>query len=130
MSEHKHQSIVVLWFKMAYPDYKDCIMSIPNGQILGGKNKFALIKKLKREGFKNGVSDLFIAVPNEGKCGLWIEMKDQGKTYSSVSESQRDHIELMNRMGYDAVWCAGSDEAIDKVSGYMSGLVKKKIVGV
>tara|TARA_R110002012_G_C11479310_1_gene594846 strand:+ start:44 stop:418 length:375 start_codon:yes stop_codon:yes gene_type:complete len=120
MSEHDNQSAVVNWFKLQYPKYKDCIMAIPNGQLLGGRNKFALIKKLKREGFKNGVSDLFIAVPMNGKCGLWVEMKDAGKTRCSVSSEQQAHLDLMISVGYEGIWAAGSDIAIAAIKVYMT----------
>ena len=46
MSEHDHQAAVVSQFKAKYPQYKDCIMAIPNGQMLGGRNKFAAMNKL------------------------------------------------------------------------------------
>ena len=119
MSEHDHQATVVKWFKMQYPQYKDCIMAIPNGQLLGGRNKFALMKKLKKEGFKNGVSDLFVAVPMNGKCGLWVEMKDAGKTRCSVSNDQQAHLDLMITMGYEGIWAAGSDIAMAAIKVYM-----------
>lgn len=99
-------------------------MAIPNGQLLGGRNNFALINKLKREGFKNGVSDLFIAVPINGKCGLWVEMKDAGKTQCSVSAEQQEHIDLMRDMGYEAIWAAGSDIAIAAIKVYMKEAIK------
>jgi hypothetical protein len=119
MSEHHHQVAVVEWFKLQYPEYKDCIMAIPNGQMLGGRNKFALMNKLKKEGFKNGVSDLLIAVPKNGKCGLWVEMKDEGKTRCSVSDDQQDHLDLMIKMGYEGIWAAGSEIAIAAIKVYM-----------
>jgi len=125
MSEHDQQAAVVKWFKMQYPEYKDCIMAIPNGQMLGGRNKFAMMKKLKREGFKNGVSDLFIAVPRQtkhgDKCGLWLEMKDAGKTRCSVSDEQQAHLDLMISMGYEGIWAAGSDIAMAAIKVYMNG---------
>ena len=120
MSEHNHQVAVVDWFKLQYPQYKNCIMAIPNGQMLGGRNKFALMKRLKREGFKNGVSDLLIAVPKNGKYGLWVEMKDQGKTQCSVSTEQQDHLDLMIKMGYEAIWAAGASIAIAAINTYMN----------
>lgn len=121
MSEHDEQSAVVAWFKRQYPPYSHCIMSIPNGQMLGGRNRFAQMKKLKREGFKNGVSDLFIAVPKNDKHGLWVEMKDKGKTASAVSKDQSDHLNLMIGMGYEGIWAAGADIAIAAIKTYMSG---------
>ena len=119
MSEHDHQAAVVSQFKAKYPQYKDCIMAIPNGQMLGGRNKFALMKKLKAEGFKNGVSDLFIAVPRRGRHGLWVEMKDAGKTTCSVSPEQQAHLDLMSKMGYEAIWAAGVDIAMAAIDVYM-----------
>ena len=119
MSEHDHQTAVVEWFKMQYPQYKDCIMAIPNGQLLGGRNKFALMAKLKKEGFKNGVSDLFIAIPMNGKCGLWVEMKDAGKTQCDVKPAQQAHLDLMISMGYEGIWAAGSDIAMAAIKVYM-----------
>tara|TARA_R110000772_G_scaffold263054_1_gene382580 strand:- start:55 stop:417 length:363 start_codon:yes stop_codon:yes gene_type:complete len=120
MSEHDHQAAVVNWFKLQYPQYEKCIMSIPNGQMLGGRNKFALMNKLKKEGFKNGVSDLFIAVPKNGKFGLWIEMKDAGKTQCSVSDDQQAHLDLMISVGYEGIWAAGSVIAIAAIKTYMA----------
>ena len=119
MSEHDHQAAVVKWFKMQYPQNKDCIMAIPNGQMLGGRNRFAQMNKLKKEGFKNGVSDLFITVPMNGKCGLWVEMKDAGKTQSDVKPAQQAHLDLMISMGYEGIWAAGSEIAIAAIKVYM-----------
>lgn len=119
MSEHNQQAAFVEWFKLQYPQYKDCLIAIPNGSYLGGKNKFAQVNKLKSEGFKPGTSDLFIAVPRGGKHGLWIEMKDVKKTLCNVSKEQRDHLELMANMGYEAIWCAGADAAKAATKVYM-----------
>lgn len=124
MSEHSHQVAVVDWFKAQYPKYAGCIIAIPNGAMVARDNKrgnmFARIEKLRREGAKKGASDLFIAVPVDGKSGMWVEMKDHGKTWCSVSQEQRDHIELMLEMGYEAIWASGSDIAIAAIKTYMT----------
>lgn len=122
MSEHDHQVAVVNYFKLQYPRFKGCIMAIPNGQMLGGRSRFALMRKLKKEGFKNGVSDLFIAVPNNGYHGLWIEMKDEGKSLSAMSSHQKEHLDLMICMGYEAICACGSGVAIAAIDVYMAGL--------
>ena len=124
--EHLHQCAVIDWFRMVYPVFSGCLFSIPNGAYLAGDKKRRIIQmvNLKKEGFKNGVSDLLLALPSLDKFGLWVEMKDQGSTYSSVSKDQRDHIALMNSVGYHAVWCAGSSEAIKEIKSYMSSVIK------
>jgi len=121
MAEHDEQVAVVKWFRLQYPKFKGCFFSIPNGSFLAGKpyQRANQMKKLKKEGFKNGVSDLFLAVPKNGYSGLWVEMKDKGKTKCDVSKEQQEHLDLMREMGYGAVWCAGADAAISQIKGYM-----------
>ena len=121
MSEHTQQKMVVKWFKMQYPEYRDCIIAIPNGSHLAGKpsQRYVQAAKLKAEGMKPGTSDLFIAVPLKGKAGLWVEMKDEGKTLCTVSGTQLDHIKLMISVGYSACWAAGFDKAKAIIEDYM-----------
>ncbi len=121
MSEHDEQCNVVAWFKMQYPKYKDCIIAIPNGAHLAGSRvqRAKKMNRMKKEGLKPGCSDLFIAVPAGGKCGLWIEMKDHDKTKSAVKQNQWDHTNLMIKMGYAATWCAGFETAKIVIEKYM-----------
>ena len=123
MAEHEEQVVVVDWFRLQYPQYNGCLFAIPNGASLGGhigarKKK---MDKLKREGFKNGVSDLFLAVPIDDYSGLWVEMKAKGKTKCSLRPEQKDHLDLMQKMGYGAVWCAGAGDAMSKIRVYLGG---------
>jgi len=121
MSEHHEQCAVVSWFKMQYPQYARCIMSIPNGAHLAGtpKQRAQKMAKMKKEGFKPGASDLFIAVPKNGFHGLWLEMKDQGKTISSLSDNQEEHLNDMTDQGYAAYWAAGFEMAERVIRRYM-----------
>jgi len=121
MSEHNHQVTVVQFFHLQYPAYKAMLMAYPSGAIIGGKNKFGLINKMKREGWKKGVPDLFIAVPNEEYHGLFIEMKDDKKSCKPSLE-QVQYINELNSNGYCAQVCWGADDAIELIRQYMAGL--------
>ena len=121
MSEHDEQCAVVKWFKSQYPKYAGCIMAIPNGSHLAGtkQQRFAKVARAKKEGMKNGVSDLFIAVPCGEYHGMWLEMKDKGKTACSVSKEQKEHLALMTEFGYYSVWAAGFDAAKEQIDIYL-----------
>ena len=126
MTEHDEQVAVVRFFKAQYPKYKEYIMSIPNGSVLHkGKPKgkdFARYNWMIAEGFKPGVSDLFIAIPNQSKHGLWIEMK-QTKKPSTLKQNQKEFIDNMNKIGYEAHCAKGCEVAIEIIKEYMKGVV-------
>ena len=121
MSEYTEQCAVISWYRIQYKNYHGCLFAIPNGSFLaGGPAKRAMqMARLKKEGLKKGVSDLFLAVPAGGFHGLFLEMKDVKKTKCSVSSEQRDHIELMDKMGYGAEWAAGFEQAKNIITHYM-----------
>ena len=118
MSESTEQQAVVQWFNMQYPKYR--LISVPNGQMIGGKNKYALIAKYKAEGLTPGVSDLFLCVPRNGYGGLWLEMKAKGKGASSLSDDQALWLSDMEKIGYRAVWAAGFEQAKEIIEEYLS----------
>lgn len=129
MAETHEQQAVVSWFRLAYRNSN--IIAIPNGQWIAGrgKQKYALINKYKAEGLMPGVSDLLICEMRGGFGGLWLEMKDNGKTRASVSQEQRDWIGKMIRSGYRASWASGFDEAKEIVEIYM-GMATVSMWGV
>jgi len=122
MSERDEQIAVMDWWSKAYPKYYECLFSIPNGaQLAGGKaSRARQMNALKAEGLKPGVSDLFLMVSRNGYHGLFIEMKDKGKTKCSVSDTQWEHIRCAREQGYKAEWCAGADKAIELIKEYMN----------
>ena len=118
MSESTEQQAVISWFKLAYPKYR--LISIPNGQMIGGRNRFALINKYKSEGLTPGVSDLFLCTPKNGYSGLWLEMKDKGKSVKNLSKDQAMWLDDMRKQGYMAEWAAGFDEAKEIIKKYLT----------
>ena len=115
MSESQQQSIVIQWFRLNYSDY--IIHSIPNGTHI---KSFAGRMKAKAEGLTKGVSDLFVAVPRGGFGGMYIEMKDKGKTEKSMTPEQKAFIHYAQWVGYKAVCCCGADQAINAIEDYIN----------
>lgn len=115
MSESTEQARVVAYFRAKYPKY--LIFSIPNGTHI---KSHAGRAKAKREGLLSGIPDLMIPAPIDNNwSGLFIEMKDIKKTMCSVSASQKDKLEHLDKLGYYATWCAGADDAIKVIDDYM-----------
>lgn len=120
MSESQEQQAVMQWFRLQYPEYH--LIAIPNGQWIAGmgKRKYALINKYKKEGMTSGVSDLFLCVARKGYHGLWLEMKDRGSTFATVSVVQRSWMLNMKLAGYLAKWAAGFEQAKEIIEEYLN----------
>lgn len=88
--------------------------AIPNG---GARSKREA-GRLKAEGVRAGVSDVFCALPRGGWSGLFIEMKSSTGT---ASKEQRQWLEESNSVGYLGVVCRGADEAFTVWKAYVSG---------
>lgn len=121
-SESQEQQALIQWFRLKYPQHH--MIAIPNGQWIAGegKRRFALINKYKAEGLTPGVSDLFLCVPKNGQHGMWLEMKAQGKTASSLSPAQQQWGCDMINAGYAAVWASGFEEAKEIIEEYLKGV--------
>ncbi len=97
--EHEIQVAFIEWFDMEYPKIKKLLFAIPNGAYLNGNQKQRAIqgKKLKREGMRPGVADLFLSIPSGDLCGLYIETKT--KT-NNQQPSQKEFETLVTSNGY------------------------------
>jgi len=79
----------------------DFLIAIPNG----GKRNIREAQRLKSQGVKSGVSDLFLALPANGFSGLWIEMKAPKTATAKAgtpTQDQIDWLENMAQVGYAA----------------------------
>ena len=123
-SEHAEQVHIFDWIRQnqhRYPQLR-WIHAIPNGAKLTysfnrrGKRYSKEALKLLDEGMTPGVSDIFVPVPAYGFCGMYIELKyDNNKP----TESQKDFMDEMNRRGYLAIACWGSENAIASIGTYL-----------
>lgn len=76
-------------------------------------------QRLKEQGMKPGVPDIFLPCARGVYHGLFIELKRQ--KYSRVSEDQAVWIDRLNRLGYRAVICKGWEAAKAEIVAYLEG---------
>lgn len=114
-SESTEQIAVINWcdtYSIKYPELK-MIFHIPNG---GQRNKIEAAR-LKREGVKAGVPDLFLPISRQGYNGLFIEMKYES---NKATEKQKEWLKKLNREGFKAIVCNGFEEAVSEIEAYIS----------
>lgn len=114
-TEHEEQVHLMTWARLnawKYPALKRLI-AIPNG---GLRNQVVAIK-LRQEGVKPGVSDLFLAHPQGAYAGMWLELK-RAKG-GRVTQNQKDWITDMLAAGYWAMVCHGWDQAREALIEYL-----------
>lgn len=133
-SETNEQATVIDWARTwgAKIDGLDMLFAIPNGAFLagrshkcdhgawcnGGYNHFALVQKLKNEGLKEGVLDLFLSVARHGFKGLYLEMKR--KKGGKLSPEQETFIIRAQEEGYKTVVCEGAEAMIKAITEYLT----------
>lgn len=117
-SESEEQQILIEWATIMARKYPEMglLFHIPNG---GARSK-ATAGKLKAEGVKTGVPDLFLPVAREGFHGLFIEMKIKP---NKTTPNQDKWIAALKEQGYRVEVCYGWREAAKVLEGYI--LAKK-----
>ena len=113
-TESQEQQALFEWaetMEYKYPELK-LMYHIPNG---GLRNK-TVAAKLKLEGVKSGVPDIFLPVAKLNFHGLYIEIKaEKGK----LSENQKKWHEKLRNQGYRAITCWGWEEAKTMIESYL-----------
>lgn len=113
-SEHDEQAALVRGVDLLrglYPEL-DLLFAIPNG----GNRSPATGARLKAEGVKAGVPDLFLPVGRGGFFGLFVEMKT---AEGIVRPDQRAWIARLLEEGYSVKVCRSAGDAVDTIVGYM-----------
>ena len=108
--EHQLQVSCINWMRYQHP--KRLIFAIPNG----GNRNVITAKKLKAEGVKAGIPDLFMAVPNTQHNGLFIELK-AGK--NKPTDKQNEVIEHLKSAGYRCEVINNFDDFRKTVNDYL-----------
>lgn len=113
-TEHEEQKKLFQWAKAQSGKHPQLTMmfAIPNG----GQRNIVTATKLKAEGVKSGVPDIFLAYPSINYHGLFIEMKSaKGK----VSDNQKEWIAGLFQNGYMCAVCYSFDEAKKIIEEYL-----------
>jgi hypothetical protein len=119
--EEMHQRSLIQWASWATAGglkVGDYLFHIPNG----GHRDPRTAAKLKGQGVKAGVSDLFLPVPRGTMHGLWIELKAPATAGNKPGKPTREQIEWLDRMGgmgYAAVICWGWLHAKETITEYL-----------
>lgn len=110
MSEARLQREIVKYIRLAYPKVRYCAS-------LGGIfTTPSQAKKAVATGYVKGFPDLFICYPNNNKAGLFIEVKYKGY----ATKHQREWIDYLQQVGYEAQICKGFDSAKELIDNYLS----------
>ena len=115
ITEHQHQVSLFQWANLAkrkYPEL-ELMFAIPNG----GLRNEVVAAKLRQEGLKPGVPDIFLPAARDGYHGLSIELKNER---GRMSKNQQKWLPKINAAGYLAVVCYGWDEARIRIEDYLS----------
>ena len=111
--EEQHQIALVAWFRFQYPEFKDLLYIIANGENVGARR----MARLKRLGLVPGMPDLMLAVTTNTAPGLYIEMKSPT---GRLQDSQRNIHEQLRNQKYKVIVCYNWDDAKQEIKKYLN----------
>lgn len=114
MSEHTEQAALFEWaaWNQRWDAALNMLYAVPNG----GKRDKATAAKLKAEGVKAGVPDVFLPVARMGYHGFYLELK-VGK--NKTSAEQDAWLNALASEGYLVDVSYGWQEAAHKIARYL-----------
>ena len=131
-TEHQDQVAVIQWWE-SFSSSKELdlrlLFAVPNA---GAGAQRGQAGKMKAEGVRPGVPDLFLALPmpsqaNPGAmifAGLFIELKRQGwkppKSGAALAhwQTQRSIHAMLRRNSYNVIVAVGYDETVTAITSY------------
>lgn len=114
-AEGDEQAALFEWAEFAtgrHPELR-LMYHIPNG----GHRHIAVARKLKAEGVKAGVPDIFLPAPKGKFNGMYLEMKTG---YNNTTKHQKRWIENLSEQGYFCAICWGMEDAIQALEEYLT----------
>ena len=114
MSESTEQQALFQWAAIASAQKPELrlLHAIPNS----GKRHIVTAVRMKAEGQKAGVSDIFLPVARHGYHGMYIELKVKG---GKLSDKQKEWLRLTAEQGYKSIVCVGWIEAKEAIEKYL-----------
>jgi hypothetical protein len=114
-SEHQIQAAIISWWgyerhKYGLPDF--ALLAVPNG----GARDAITGARLKAEGVRRGIADLFLAVPTPDFHGCWIELKTEDGV---MSEPQKEFAEYVRQQRYYFAMCKSVESARTVIYAYL-----------
>ena len=112
--EHRIQSTLFRWAALESSKHPELQLmhAIPNG----GHRYKAVAGRLKAEGVKAGVPDIFLPVARAESHGLYIEMKTQK---GRLTESQKYWADALANQGYRVEICRSWAAAAMLIADYL-----------
>ena len=110
--EEDMQEACVRWFGYAHPRLAPLLHHSPNG----GRRNVREAARFRAMGTRAGFPDLFLAVPNRGYHGLFIEMKSrEGRQTPAQKEWQSN----LTAQGYRYEVCRCLEEFFEIINSYL-----------
>lgn len=114
--EEQEQEMLCKWLSIKNIYF----FAVPNANAMSSlspKMATIVMAKLKKTGFKTGVSDLIVFAP---KKILFVEMKRAKKPLSKTSDKQKQFITIIQKYEYaDGAICYGFNEAKTFIENYL-----------
>jgi hypothetical protein len=112
-TESNEQIAAMDWLRAQHPFIAEHTLHIGNER----KASYYAGYIMKRMGVLKGASDIFMAWPNGGYHGLFIEVKSK---IGRPTVEQKAFIQRMIDRGYKAVICYGAEEVINTMREYIN----------
>ena len=114
--EAEIQIMLFQWAQLSagkYPELK-LLYHCPNG---GSRNKIEAAR-LKAQGVRAGIPDLFLPVARSGYYGLYLELKS---AKGRLQDTQKAWLNELSQQGYKTAVCFSFDAARDTIINYLKG---------
>lgn len=115
-SESQTQIAYFHWVKLkeSQDDRFLAVFAVPNA----GARTPRAGARMKAEGLRAGIPDIFCSIPSKGYHGLYIELKKKG---GKISPNQITYLDLFTKYNYLCKVCYSLSELIEVTEDYLNG---------